>query len=175
MPEEGKAAPTGIPAVPAELTESLRLAVEKPDLAREVQIRMSVEGGHEAERYSFHFNASGAGALSSSMSCRMTGREGRSRAERIEHEDFVGLLRAADLPRLIEVQRPLNRIPPCSLIGRLEITDGKQRVTFLFMADPAQAAAAGFQMPPELARLVEAVYAVSAKYMGAQGLEAVRP
>lgn len=175
MVDEMKTVPAGIPSVPAELIETLRLALERPELASQVQIRMSIDGGQEAERYSFHFDASGAGVFSARMNCRMTERRLESGSERIERQDFVRLLRAADLPRLMETYRPLNRIPPCSLVGRLEITDGRQRVTFLFMADAAQAAAAGFQMPAELARLVDEVYAVSAKYMGVHGPEAVRP
>src|SRR5689334_4813571 len=102
MADHSKAGPAGIPAVPAELTETLRLAVERPELASRVQIRMLVDGGQEAERYTFNFEASGDGVLSSRLSCRMTNRESESGAERIDQQDFVRLLRAADLTRMME-------------------------------------------------------------------------
>ncbi|MPY89744.1 MAG: hypothetical protein GEU99_17710 [Luteitalea sp.] len=175
MPDEQKASPGGAPLVPDELAEKLRLAADHAERASDVQIRLSIEGGQAEERYRYRFEATGSGALACELYCRMTQRDGRIAGERIEREDFARLIRSVDVPALLSNRRPLRQIPPCSLVGRLEITDGLRQVAFLFMADPGQAESAGYELPPELARVVEDVYSVSAKYMEKQGITSVRP
>jgi hypothetical protein len=175
MPDKTKVAPAGAPSAPSELARSIREAVQNPEIARGIHIRMSIEGGTAEERYAFHFEASGAGSLSAHMSCRMTNREARSRTESISREDFAELLRASDLMKLIEVRRLMYGIPPCSLLGRVEITDDQQRVSFVFMADPGQAAEAGMETPPELMKLIDKIFEVSEKYTDASGAYTLRP
>jgi hypothetical protein len=176
MPEESKKiSPAGAPFVPGEMAERLRSASEQPEAAAGVQLRLTVTGGHADERYDYRFEASGAGALSCDLHCRMTQRDAHVSNLRIERGDFVQLLRTIDVQKLIEVRRPLSRIPPCSLVGRFEIHDGVRQLTFLFMADPGQAESAGFRMPPELERIVEQVYSISAKYLRTEGPNSVRP
>jgi len=175
MPVTEKFTPAGVPSVPAELAKSIEGAIQHPERFQGIQIRMTIEGGQAEERYAFHFEASSEGLLISRMSCRLTGREARARSRTLSRAEFVDLLRHADIAKLVHVGRPLARVPPCSLLGRIEITDGIQRVSFLFMADPGQAEQAGMEPPPELARLVDRIFEVSAKHMDVADTRSLRP
>jgi hypothetical protein len=175
MAANQKINPRGTPSVPAELAQTIQDAIASKERASDVMIRMTIEGGQAEERYRFHFEASGQGALSSHLSCRMTGREAHSKAGVLSHTEFAGLLRAADVAALVETKRPLVRIPPCSLLGRVEIVGGAQKMTFVFMADPGQAAQAGMEPPPALARLVDKIFDVSAAHMDVKAARSLRP
>lgn len=175
MPITEKITPAGVPSVPDELVQSIEGAIQHPERSQGIQIRMAIEGGQAEERYTFHFEASSEGLLTSQMSCRLTSREARARSGTLSRDEFVDLLRHADIAKLVQVGRPLARVPPCSLLGRIEITDGIQRVSFVFMADPGQAEQAGMEPSPELARLVERIFEVSAKHMDAADTRSLRP
>ena len=175
MQEHSKATPAGGPTSPVELAALVAAGAQSPTAAQELHLRMTIEGGQAAERYSFHFEASGGGLVNARMSCQMTGREARSRAAAISTEDFAGLLEAADIPKLLEVRQPMYRIPPCSMLGRIEVSARQQRMSFVFMADRAQAEQAGMTPSPELARLVDRVFEVSAKYVDAGEAKSLRP
>lgn len=89
--------------------------------------------------------------------------------------DFERLLRSVDVRRLKEARRTrMPRIPPCSVLGRLEVFDGRERVEVVFMADPEQARQAGYRMPPVIARVTERIYAIAAQQLGLKGAAAVR-
>jgi hypothetical protein len=175
MPDELKTTPGGAPFVADEMAETLRRAVDNTELAANVRIRLTVEGGHADERYEYRFLATGSGELDCELHCRMTGRDGRVARARLQYDDFTHLLRSVEVPALLSSRRALRRIPPCSLIGRLEITDSVRQISFLFMADAGQAESAGYEVPAPLARVIDDIYSVGAKYMGRQGIESVRP
>jgi len=101
--------------------------------------------------------------------------EARSKPGALSRTEFVSLLRAADIAALIETKRPLVRIPPCSLLGRVEILGGAQKMTFIFMADQGQAEQAGMEPPPALARLVDKIFEVSAAHMEVKAARGLRP
>jgi len=175
MATNQKVSPGGAPSVFGELAQTIQDAIANKDRANDVAIRMTIDGGQVEERYSFRFEASGQGAMTSRLSCRMTGREARSKPGALSRTEFVSLLRAADIAALIETKRPLVRIPPCSLLGRVEILGGAQKMTFIFMADQGQAEQAGMEPPPALARLVDKIFEVSAAHMEVKAARGLRP
>ena len=111
MPVTEKITPGGVPSVSEELARSIEGAIEYQESSRGIHIRMVIEGGCSEERYSFQFEASGAGPLTSQMSCRMTGREARARSETLSRDEFVDLLRYADVAS--RVQAPTLRFDFC--------------------------------------------------------------
>jgi hypothetical protein len=175
MADEPKTTPGGVPFVADEMAEILRRSADQAELAAGVSIRLTVEGGHADERYEYRFLAMGSGELDCELHCRMTGRDGRVARAPMQRDDFIRLVRSVEIPALQSARRALRRIPPCSLIGRLEITDGVRQISLLFMADPGQAESAGYEVPAPLARVIEDIYAIGAKYMEAQGIKSVRP
>jgi hypothetical protein len=143
--EDAKAFPQGPPPEPSELAERFDRAVKEPEVRREFQIRLNVEGGHAGERYEFRFHASGTGDAEVSL---------------------VDNLRERRRETLLEASRSRPRIPPGSVVGRLEVGDGRQEISVLFMADPGQAESAGYRMPPELAEILQRLYDLGAKHLG---------
>ena len=62
-------------------------------------------------------------------------------------------------------------IPPCSVVGVLEVFDGRERVRVVFMADPEQAREAGYRMPPAVSRLTKRIYTIAAQQLGLKSPE----
>lgn len=170
--ENEKEAPHGVPPDPGQLAERLERAREEPDIRRDVHVRLDVEGGHAGERYEFRFRASGTGDAEMSLVDNLRGRRDEATVAKLTRRDVSGLLRALDVSALLEASRKRPRIPPGSVVGRLEVRDGRQEISVLFMADPGQAESAGYRMPPGLAETLERLYDLGAKHLGAKD---VRP
>jgi hypothetical protein len=175
MADALKTTPGGVPFVADEMADALRRSADDAELAAGVRIRLTVEGGHADERYEYRFLATGSGELDCELHCRMTGRDGRVARAPMPRDDFARLVRSIEIAALHGSKRALRRIPPCSLVGRLEITDGVRQMSFLFMADPGQAESAGYELPAPLASVIDSIYSMSAKYMESQGIRSVRP
>lgn len=175
MADNEKTQPGGAPRVPDELAQAIRAAIETPDANGAVQLMMTIEGGVASERYDFHFEATSAGTVRADMTCRMTGRHVVPAIGELSRNDIVGLLRAAEDVQRAGVRRPPGPIPPCSLLGRIEIFGGAQKMSFVFMADAEQAKQAGMEPPRELAALVDRVFEVSTKGAKATSAQALRP
>jgi hypothetical protein len=164
--EDAKAFPQGPPPEPGELAERFDRAVKDPELRREVQVRLNVEGGHAGERYEFRFHASGTGDAEVSLVDNLRERRREAKIAQLSQRELSGLLRALDVRTLLEASRSRPRIPPGSVVGRLEVSDGRQEMSVLFMADPGQAESAGYRMPPELAEILQRLYDLGAKHLG---------
>jgi hypothetical protein len=170
--ENAKAFPQGPPPDPGQLAERFERALKEPEVRREFHVSLNVEGGHAGERYEFRFRASGTGDAEVSLVDNLRGRRDEAKIVQLTQRDISGLLRALDVRTLLQASRMQPRIPPGSVVGRLEVSDGRQEISVLFMADPGQAESAGYRMPPGLAETLERLYDLGAKHLGAKD---VRP
>src|SRR5215207_3751976 len=167
-PDDGrfKAVPSGAPDDPDALANKLARAVEAPERGHEIRVSLDVEGGSHDERYELHFDASGAGDATAAMRSALDGKAVPPQTKRLPGRSRTQLLRALDVAKLARAATGRPRIPPDSLVGRLEVTDGEQRVTVVFMAEPQQARTAGFELPPELQKAVDTIYTLAARHLG---------
>jgi hypothetical protein len=137
---------------------------------------MTIDGGGHGERYSFHFEVSASGTVKCRFGSDLAGRRLGAPADRTKPVDLDDLLRRLDVSRLKQLrQARMPAIPPCSLVGRLEVFDGEQQLQIVFMADEGQARQAGYRMPPAVARAVDVLYDLGAKCLGLKGKKAIRP
>jgi hypothetical protein len=169
---ESKTGPSGIPSVPAELQAAVQEALSNPRARDRFRIELLIDGGNPEERYVFHFKASGRGKVECHMSCRMSGRQAQAVSDTMPPGTVERILRTVEEQKLLESRSLLPRVPPCSLIGRLTIGDGKQTYSAMFMADSEQASIARYEMPPALAKVLELIYSVAADILR---MENVRP
>lgn len=140
------------------------------------RVSMTIDGGNRGEEYSFHFEASAGGAVGCRFKSHLSGHHFDDSVSRIEPMEFDRLLRSLNVSRLKQARRRrMPPIPPCSLLGQLEVFDGKERVQVVFMADAGQAKQAGYRMPPVVRRATETIYSLAARRLGLKGAEALRP
>jgi hypothetical protein len=143
-------------------------------------VRLQINGGNSEERYDFNFELSRAGVLRCRMTDQMTRRQVPETIRRVEPRRVETLLRALDPAKIKQIQAKQARgkpkpIPPCSLIGKLEIWDGREFVEATFMADPGQAEQAGHRIPAEVEKSLEAIFSMAASAAGLERPAALRP
>jgi hypothetical protein len=163
MAHTGKQEPAAAPGVPGTLVRKVSAGVSDPDSAGDLRVALWVEGGAPSERYEFSFEAAGSGEASARMRNEATGREAKARRIELERSDFSDLLRTLDVRNLIRLADRPQRIPPDSVIARLEVSDGEQRVSTVFMADPEQAKDAGYEVPRAVAETVDRIFDLAAR------------
>jgi hypothetical protein len=140
------------------------------------RVSLTIDGGPRGEEYRFHFEASAGGAVAYRFKSELSGHQVGDTVSRMESVEFDRLLRALDPGRLRAARRMrMPPIPPCSLVGQLEVFDGRERVQVVFMADAEQAKQAGYRMPVVVARAVERIYTLAARQLGVKTPEAIRP
>jgi len=166
----GKHAPSAVPPVTADLAENVRRAADDRDARREIRVRLDVEGGQHEDRYEFRFEAAGSGEVESRFRSKLRSREYGPKTGELAPRDFTGLLRTIDVGELLEAAKAMPRIPPDSLVGRLLVSDGRQEVSVIFMADPEQAKTAGYEAPATLEKAVERIYALADRNLGAKDI-----
>jgi hypothetical protein len=157
--------PAAAPSVPRLLAGKVSAGVSDPASARDLRISLLVEGGAPSERYEFAYEAAGSGEATARMRNELTGREARSRTVELAPGDFAELLSTIDVSQLLRAADKAHPIPPDSVIGILELSDGAQRVSTVFMADAEQARDAGYEIPPAIAKAVERIYDLAAKQL----------
>lgn len=170
--DEVKRSPTAVPPAPLELAGKIQQAIEDAKARVDIHVRLNVEGGQHEERYEFRFDASGAGEIECGLKCKLSGRAYESKITKLTSRDFASLLQTIDTEKLAEASKVTPRIPPDSLVGRLQVTDGNQEVSIIFMADPEQAKTAGYEPPPQVAKVIDKIYKLGAKKLGTDN---VRP
>ena len=139
------------------------------------RISVRIDGGPRGEEYRFHFDAVAGGAVLLRYKSDLSGRQVESSRGMLEPAEFERLLRGADVRRLRTASRARPaRIPPCSVVGVLEVFDGRERVEVVFMADSEQAREAGYRMPAAVSRVTERIYALAARQLGLKSADAVR-
>lgn len=141
-------------------------ALEQPEARHNLYVKLTVRGGMPSERYDLELESRGSGETTCSLGTPT--REGRKETQRMQlaEDEVIRLLDQMRLADLVKGDLPQPRIPPDSLVGRLEISGGGRPVTLLFMADPGQARSAGQEPPPQLAKAVSALYGVCASVLG---------
>lgn len=151
---------------PPDLARVVGPAGTAPIADAPIRVTLDVDNGHAAERYHFHYEANTSGVVEVSLTDafrdlaeeRATGAGARA--------EVASILEMVDIERLDFQARQVHRFPPGSLIGRLTISDGTNRVTHLFMADEEQAKTAGIEPDPVLQEILEKIYEAGASQLG---------
>lgn len=167
-----KDSPAGAPFAATELAAKLRRAVDDDEARRKIRVRLEVEGGQREERYHFLFTSTGVREAEAGVDDRLRDRTITPKSTELAAHDMTSLLRAIDVNGLVAASRIRPVIPPDSLVGRLVVGDGEQEVTVVFMADREQARSAGYEPPAAVSRVVDQIYELGAKAVGAKD---VRP
>ncbi|HSW15719.1 MAG TPA: hypothetical protein VLJ86_00720 [Ramlibacter sp.] len=174
MPTDSKSIPIGTPPVPDRVIHGLQAAIADPGSRPQAYIRLRASGGVRGEAYDFEFRIDVAGRTHTHLLDELNGRN-QSTPVAIEAADpkrFVTLARALDIEALMRAEAPSGGFPPDSVVGRLEVSDGEQTATFLFLADEKQAERARRRAPDSLHKAVDAVFRAAATTLGADD---VRP
>jgi hypothetical protein len=150
-----------------------------PDLARLVgpagtapipeaplRVTLDVDNGHAAERYHFHYEANASGDVEVSLTDAFRDLTEERAKGTDAQADVASILEMVDVEQLDFQARQVHRFPPGSLIGRLTISDGTNRVTHLFMADAEQAKTAGIEPDPQIREILEKIYEAGASQLG---------
>lgn len=165
MAERTKPSPAGSPPAPP---------IAQVADAGVPRVSVRIEGGPRGEEYRLHFDATAGGTVLLRFKSDLAGYNVEESRGEIAPAEFDRLLRSADVTRLRAARRSrMPPIPPCSVIGRLEVFDGRERTEVLFMADPEQAREAGYRIPPAVARLTERIYTIAAQQLGLKNPAAV--
>ncbi len=166
--ERKKGTPGAIPPDSGALAEGVRAAAQDRQARERLQVWLLVEGGVKGERYELRFNASGTGVMECGLRNELAGVTYEPSVSRIGSKEFADLLSSIDVDRLVEASRVVPRIPPDSLVGRLRVTDGKQEVSVLFMADEEQAELAGHRPPRAVLELLDKIYELCGAQLGTE-------
>jgi hypothetical protein len=144
-------------------------------------VRLRIDGGTLDERYDFIFELSRAGSVRTHLVSGLSGRQVPEVVTRVKPAEVEALRRALGVTKLKQAAARQARaapkpIPPCSLIGVLEVWDDAQSpIRITFMADRAQAEHAGHPVRPDVRKAVTAIYTRAAKHLGLQGATEIRP
>ena len=168
MADQTKAAPAGTPKVPGRIVDGIRKAIANPKDHPRAFIRLTASGGTHGEKYEFEYMIDAAGNTTGRMRDQLKGRECRAYADADKQADpkrFASLAEAVHIDSLIGSEHAAGGFPPDSVVGRLEISDGEQSVSFAFLADDSQAARAGIRTSESLRRAVDVVYQAAAAHL----------
>jgi hypothetical protein len=175
MAPNEKSQPT-IALAPPPISERLALALKDETLRRSFSIRLRIAGGVRSQQYSFEFVATGEGRAECRFACAASGRAGDSTEAgtakarpTLSPQEFLSLLRKVEA--VARQPRAQPRFPPDTLVGILEISDGREVHRVYFAADPDQAETLGLTPPAELLAAVNAIYALGAKLTGQRSVK----
>jgi len=167
--DPSSARPAGTPRVPARIADGMRAAIADPRSRPNAYIRLTASGGVRGEAYEFEFTIHASGVRTGRIKDQLKNRE-HSRAAgadtRLEPQAFTRLAQQIDVASLLQSGRVSGGFPPDSVVGRLEISDGEQTVSFLFLADESQAERSRVKPSEPLRRAVDLVYRAAAEYLG---------
>ena len=136
---------------------------------RDVQVRLTISGGLPEERYELRFDTED-GKVNCALARAEDGEKRCAESRELSDGELRELFERMDLSQLLKSDLPPPRIPPDSLVGRLELSAGQKPVTLYFMADPSQAQHAGVEPPPPLAKAIEAIYGIGSRVLGVERL-----
>jgi hypothetical protein len=140
----------------------LRRALRDEQVRRGVTIARQVRGGVATQAYSFDFRAAGDGTARAELSDALRRRKAGTGAATVGDRDFARLLRRIVSSGVLELPEEPPRFLPDTLVGVLEVSDGRSTYRRYFAADPDQAAVQGKSPPPELVRAIDPIYALGA-------------
>lgn len=154
---------------PIEEAESLEQKLERAvrdDVDRDLRVSLVVAGGAPSQRYRFDFAADGSGSVRSDFSSELSGRTGKARQRTLTRKEFAEVLRGIVASGLLELSVDQPRFLPDTVVGILEVSDGRSSFRWDFAADPEQAVTQGTVPPPALERAVDEIYSLGGKLMG---------
>lgn len=154
---------------PIEGERSLEQKLERAardEVDRELRVSLLVAGGAPSQRYRFRFDADGSGQAQAELGCELSGREGDATGRRLARKEFADLVREIVASGLLEVPMEQPRFLPDTVVGTLELSDGRSSLRWDFAADPEQARAQAAVPPPAVERAVGQIYSRGAKLMG---------
>ena len=175
MAGEPKSIPIHAPRVPGRIVEGLRAAIADPKARPRAYVRLRASGGVRGEAYDFEYRIDAAGNVEVRLRDELKGRDAARPARDAKGADpgrFAALVRALDIEALARSEAPSGGFPPDSVVGRLEVSDGEQTETYLFLADEKQASRARLLASDPLRKAVDAVWRAAAAHLD---LEDVRP
>lgn len=158
---------------PIEEPQSLKEALERAAEGRadrRFRISLLVTGGAPSQRYRFEFLVRGTGAASSKLEDVPSDRQGKS-DDRLEPSELAELARTLLASGVLDTPAEPPRFLPDTLVGILDITNGKARFRRYFAADADQAELQGAAAPAGLAKAADAIYAFGAKRMGKRSVK----
>jgi hypothetical protein len=161
--------PQQVPPVVEESRAQLQELLRDPRRQRDVRVRLTISGGLPEERYELRFDADG-GKVNCSLTRAEGGEKRQAESRELSDRELHELFEHMNLPQLLKADLPSPRIPPDSLVGRLELSAGQKPVTLYFMADPGQAQDAGVGLVPPLAKAINAIYGICSRVLGVKRL-----
>ncbi len=172
MAIDNKNSPQGKPENFQNLNSQIQSAIRDQSKLDTLNIKLSINGGVNGERYHFNFDATGAGEAKCSMRNELADMDYKLHSFKMPQDDFINLFRNINISEMQEFYKLQNRIPPDSLIGRLEISTGKDNISIIYMADKEQAKTAGYEIPVQLNNVIESIFQIAARQLKAKD---VRP
>jgi hypothetical protein len=170
MSDPQSSAPHGTPLVPGRIVDGLRAAIADPGRREGAYVRLAVAGGVRGEAYDFEYQVDATGRATTRLRDELHGRHHDARDDEPDPDRFRAVAQAIDVAALLREEEPTAGIPPDSVIGRLEVSDGEQTVRFTFLADEEQAQRMRLGAPEPLRRAVDAIYESAAKAIGDERL-----
>jgi hypothetical protein len=123
---------------------TLRQALDSPEKLRDLRIALTVSGGMPDERYDLRFVARGDGEVACGLDSGTTPAALGMQSKRLSVQEMAGLIDRMRLADLLETDVSMPRIPPDSLVGRIEIAaQGGEPLVIYFMADESGANCGG--------------------------------
>ena len=170
MNDDNKLAPGGDPGGGADAALEFRRALTDPQLTRNVQLRLEISGGVPGERYNLLFESTGDDSAKIAVLDEIKNYRYETKEVKLPSETIRQLLTQVDVNRMVSFYQNTVPIPPCSLVGRLQVSLGDHTFTLVFMADEEQARTAGFPPPREFEHVINAIYELAAKQMGTENI-----
>lgn len=167
-----KRLPGGDPSGGTDAAREFQQALADPELAQNLRLRLEISGGVPSERYDLSFEISGDDTARIRMLDEIKGRHHEAREVKLPPDTIRHLLNQLDVNRMVSFAQSNVPIPPCSLVGRLEVSFGDHTFSMVFMADEEQARTAGYRIPQEFERVIHEIYDLGAKHMG---IDRIRP
>lgn len=149
-----------------DVRSTLLAAVGEPERRKGIRVSLTVKGGMPQQAYELRFETYGTGEVTCGLMAPETRRQMRTQQAKFSEGEAAALLDRMSVAELVRVHVPMPRIPPDSLVGRLEVALNGQALTIYFMADPAQAEDAGQPPPAHVMRAVDAIYATCSRILG---------
>jgi hypothetical protein len=151
---------------PEDVRSALLAAVEEPERRKGIRVALTVRGGMPEQAYELRFETYGTGEVTCGVMTPEMRQQMRTERTKLSEREAADLLDRMSVAELVRVDVPMPRIPPDSLVGRLEVSANGEPLTIYFMADPAQAEDAGQPPPPQVVKAVEAIYATCSRVLG---------
>ena len=150
-----------------ELASALKRVNGVPLEPQGLRFEMAVNGGLPVQRYEFRFTATDEGALEIALRSELSQQVYPPASFQLGAQETAALFRFVDLRSILEFDARRVLFPPDSLVGRLTLSKGTVIAGCYFMPDSGQAKASGFTLPPRLQALVETVYDLASRLLGA--------